>query len=166
VRETLFNWLQQDIVGARCLDLFAGSGALGLEALSRGAAHASFVDTEAPITRYLRDTLERLKCSDADVQQGDALGFLKQTHKTFDLVFMDPPFAMTQDGQLFAALFAALAVSGRLSERAHVYMECPASLGSPDGWSHWPVTWRLHRSKVAGQVGYHLAQVRSENTHG
>lgn len=159
VRETLFNWLQQDIVGARCLDLFAGSGALGLEALSRGAAHATVVDTEMQIVRYLRETLKRLNCATADVQQSDALAFLKYTTQTFDVVFMDPPFALAERGSLFVELFAALTQPGRLSAHACIYLECPSSLGAPDSWPYWPAGWQLHRSKQAGQVGYHLARL-------
>src|ERR687889_2339860 len=77
VRETLFNWLQQQIVGARCLDLFAGSGALGLEALSRGAAHVTFVDAEPQIATHLRQTLERLNAPDQTILTMDAMKFLK-----------------------------------------------------------------------------------------
>lgn len=167
VRETLFNWLQQDIIGARCLDLFAGSGALGLEALSRGAAQVTFVDTETLITRYLRDTLARLNNDHAnktgEVIQSDALSFLAKTTSTFDVVFMDPPFALTADGSLFAKLFALLQQPGRLSDAAWVYLECPASLGAPDQWPCWPDnTWHCHRSKQAGQVGYHLLRIASQ----
>jgi 16S rRNA (guanine966-N2)-methyltransferase len=166
VRETLFNWLQQDIVGAHVLDLFAGSGALGLESLSRGAAHAAFVDMEPAIVRYLHDTLARLDGHpSAQVLQGDALQALKQSTETFDVVFMDPPFALASDGKLFAALFAALQTPGRLSNHAHVYLECPAVLGAPEQWSCWPARWQLHRSKQAGQVGYHLIKVAHENGH-
>lgn len=160
VRETLFNWLQHDIIGARCLDLFAGSGALGLEALSRGAAQATFVDTETLITRYLRDTLARLGSKTGEVIQSDALTFLANTTSTFDVVFMDPPFALTADSNLFAKLFALLQQPGRLSDVAWVYLECPAALGTPDQWPCWPSNhWHCHRSKQAGQVGYHLLRI-------
>jgi len=159
VRETLFNWLQPHIVGARCLDLFTGSGALGLEALSRGAAHATFVDTEALIVRYLRDTLARLHSDSGEVIQSDALSYLEHNTAKFDVVFMDPPFAMAADGALFARLFALLQ-QGRLGNPAFVYLECPTALGSPERWPGWPATgWQCHRSKQAGQVGYHLLRV-------
>jgi 16S rRNA (guanine966-N2)-methyltransferase len=165
VRETLFNWLQNDVVGARVLDLFAGSGALGLEALSRGAAQVVFVDMEPAVVRYLRETLARLDGNpSAQVQQGDAMRVIEQCTQTFDVVFMDPPFALAGDA-LFAQLFAALQAPGRLSSHAHLYLECPSALGAPDQWACWPAGWQLHRSKQAGQVGYHLAKVATESRH-
>jgi 16S rRNA (guanine966-N2)-methyltransferase len=93
VRETVFNWLQFDIDGARCLDLFAGSGALGFESLSRGAAHTVFVEREAKIGRYLRDTLAHLQAANAEVVVTDAVHWLQRAGSPFDVVFLDPPFA-------------------------------------------------------------------------
>lgn len=158
VRETLFNWLQQDVVGAQCLDLFAGSGALGLEALSRGAQSVVFVDQEAQIARYLRDTLVRLKCTDAEVHSRDAHAYLQQAGPVFDLVFLDPPFAPAASTDLLARLFEQLETQSRLQTHAWIYLECPASLGSPTSWPYWPSHWQLYRSKQTGQVGYHLAR--------
>jgi 16S rRNA (guanine966-N2)-methyltransferase len=158
VRETLFNWLQQEVVGTRCLDLFAGSGALGLEALSRGAQSVEFVDQEPQIAPYLRDTLQRLKCSDARAHSMDALHYLQQATATFDLVFLDPPFAATASGDLLSPLLQLLDSPNRLSNHAWIYLECPAQLGAPNSLPDWPPLWRLHRSKQAGQVGYHLAR--------
>ena len=146
VRETLFNWLQQPIVGARCLDLFAGSGALGLEALSRGAAHVTFVDREPQIGRHLLQTLERLGSRDATVVVEDALRFLSRPAQLFDIVFLDPPF---DSGVLDQA-------GGRLQDwltpGAYIYVECPADRSL----ATLPVQWRVQRTKRAGQVGYHL----------
>lgn len=158
VRETLFNWLQQEVVNAHCLDLFAGSGALGLEALSRGAASAVFVDQEASVAKYLRDTLARLQCASGEVIRGNALEVLRQPHTPFNLVFLDPPFALAESGTLLSTLLQQLQAPGQLQPGAWVYLECPAMLSAPDQWSFWPIGWRLHRSKQAGQVGYHLAQ--------
>jgi 16S rRNA (guanine966-N2)-methyltransferase len=160
VRETLFNWLQQAVVGARCLDLFAGSGALGLEALSRGARAAVFVDQSAPVGHYLRETLTRLQCNDAEVISGDALTYLRHTPTAppYDLVFLDPPFAAAESSALLKQLFSELLQPARLSVEAWIYLECPTSLGTPSSWAHWPAQWQLHRSKQAGQVGYHLAR--------
>jgi 16S rRNA (guanine966-N2)-methyltransferase len=158
VRETLFNWLQQDVVGAQCLDLFAGSGALGFEALSRGAQSVVFVDQEPQIARYLRDTLARLKCTAAEVHSGVAHTYLQRVGPMFDLVFLDPPFAVAASTDLLVRLFEQLETHGRLQAQAWIYLECPVSLGSPATWRHWPAHWRLHRSKQAGQVGYHLAR--------
>lgn len=152
VRETLFNWLQSSVAGANCLDLFAGSGALGLEALSRGAAHVTFVDLEPKVGRHLRDTLERLGSKDADVRVGDALGLLRQSPpRRYDIVFLDPPFASTLLSQALSLLAAGWVAPG-----AHIYIENPADEPLPA----LPPGWSVHRTKQAGQVGYHL--IRTE----
>jgi 16S rRNA (guanine966-N2)-methyltransferase len=147
VRETLFNWLQQKIVGARCLDLFAGSGALGLEALSRGAAHVTFVDREPQVGRHLAQTLERLGSRDATVVIEDAQRFLLRPAQPFDIVFLDPPFASTELEPITNRL-----QQGWLAAGAHIYVECPADRSL----STLPAQWLVHRTKQAGQVGYHL----------
>jgi 16S rRNA (guanine966-N2)-methyltransferase len=164
VRETLFNWLQNDVVDARCLDLFAGSGALGLEALSRGARSAVFVDQSTPVTQYLRETLKRLNCVAGEVHGGDARHYLQRAQQSFDLVFLDPPFAAAETTSLLKELFMSLQQPGRLGDAAWIYLECPAELGAPSSWAHWPAHWQLHRSKQAGQVGYHLARRNSPMT--
>jgi 16S rRNA (guanine966-N2)-methyltransferase len=150
VRETLFNWLQTQISGARCLDLFAGSGALGIEALSRGASAVTFVDREPQVGRHLTQTLQRLGATGATVKTEDASRFLERTPQPFDLVFLDPPFAST----LLPAVFARLP-QGWLAPEAHIYVECPAEVPLPPLSSGWTV----YRSKQAGQVGYHLLRV-------
>ena len=150
VRETLFNWLQSVIPGARCLDLYAGSGALGLEALSRGAREVVFVDSEPAIGRYLRETLHRLDSDSAEVHTVDAHEYLTRPHEAFDMVFLDPPFAQFELGSVCAQLENA----GWLAANAHIYMECSADAGLPP----LPGGWQLLRSKQAGQVGYHLAR--------
>lgn len=147
VRETLFNWLQAQIVGTRCLDLFAGSGALGIEALSRGAAAVTFVDREPQIGRHLTQTLERLGASGASVQVEDAARFLNRPPQPFDVVFLDPPFASA----LLQTAFTRLP-QGWLAPEAHIYVECPADAPLPP----LPAGWMVYRSKQAGQVGYHL----------
>ena len=158
VRETLFNWLQHDIVGARCLDLFAGSGSLGLEALSRGAQSVVFVDREPIIGRYLRDTLTRLKCTHDEVLTMDALSYLPQIKQPFQGVFLDPPFAAAESSDLLSQLLQQLDAPGRMTSNAWIYLECPSTLGSPTNWAYWPAHWQVHRSEQAGQVGYHLAR--------
>lgn len=152
VRETLFNWLQQHIVGARCLDLFAGSGALGLEALSRGASAVTFVDREPRVARHLAQTLQRLGAPGASVETEDAVRYLERAPQPFDVVFLDPPFAST----LLPPVFAAL-TRGWLAPGAHIYVECPADVPLP------PLSagWTVFRSKQAGQVGYHLLRAAS-----
>jgi 16S rRNA (guanine966-N2)-methyltransferase len=139
-------------VGARCLDLFAGSGALGLEALSRGASHVAFVDREPAVGRYLRETLTRLKAENAHVVVSDAEQYLPGAADKFDIVFLDPPFGR----ELIAPIFQALAAHDLLAPQAMVYLECEAHLATLTV----PAGWLLAKSKRAGQVGYHLA-VRS-----
>jgi 16S rRNA (guanine966-N2)-methyltransferase len=150
VRETLFNWLQGRIVGARCLDLFAGSGALGLEALSRGASHVTFVDREPRLGRHLTDTLRRLGAEAASVVIQDASAFLRAPPQPFDVVFLDPPFSSDVLQEVCDAL-----ARGWLAGEAWVYVECPAAQPLPD----LPAGWSVHRTKRAGQVGYHLLRV-------
>lgn len=147
VRETLFNWLQTRIVGARCLDLFTGSGALGIEALSRGAAEVTFVDCEPQVGRHITQTLQRLSATGATVQVDDAARFLGRTPSRFDVVFLDPPFASA----LLQAAFDQLP-HGWLADDAYIYVECPADVPLPA----LPAGWTVYRSKQAGQVGYHL----------
>jgi 16S rRNA (guanine966-N2)-methyltransferase len=147
VRETLFNWLQQPIVGARCLDLFAGSGALGLEALSRGATHVTFVDREPQVGRHLEQTLERLGSRDASVAVEDAQRFLLRPPQPFDIVFLDPPF----DSAVLEAVGSRLQ-QGWLAPGAYIYVECPADRSV----ATLAPQWAVQRTRSAGQVGYHL----------
>lgn len=153
VRETLFNWLQPDIADARCLDLFAGSGALGLEALSRGANAVTFVDRELVIVNYLRETLQRLHCEQGEVLATDAITFLQRRGSPADIVFLDPPFA---DVNILSQTCSLLETHGWLNAHAWIYIECPATIDFATGIKDWPGNWKLHRSKKAGQVGYHL----------
>ena len=151
VRETLFNWLQPVIAGARCLDLFAGSGALGLEALSRGASHVQFVDSEPQVGRHLHGTLQLLGADAAAVTVSDALRYLQSTPAhAFDIVFLDPPFA----ADLLPSIIGALA-QGWVAPTAYVYVECRSDTPLPA----LPAQWSVHRTKRAGQVGYHLVRV-------
>lgn len=152
VRETLFNWLQQQIVGARCLDLFAGSGALGIEALSRGAAHVTFVDAEPQIAKHLKQTLQRLNAPDQTILTMDAMKFLKGSPQPFDVIFLDPPYA----SDLLERACAQIA-NGWIASKGWIYLESLADRAVPP----LPTGWSMHRSKRAGQVGYHLAQAIS-----
>lgn len=148
VRETLFNWLQGSIEGARCLDLFAGSGALGIEALSRGADSVVLVERDPRTAAYLQATLALLNASGGEVRKIDAQTFLRSAGRRFDLVFLDPPFA---EGAL-APLLTTLANSGQLAPGARVYIEHAAR----DGLPALPAGLEPWRSKRAGEVGYHL----------
>ena len=150
VRETLFNWLQQKVAGSRCLDLFAGSGALGLEALSRGAAEVVFVDVEPAVTRYLAGQLKHFGCDRGQVVRADAARYLDGPPQAFDLIFLDPPF----DAAALPDTCRRLEDDGWLAPGGYVYLEAPAAAGPPE----LPVGWTLLRSKRAGEVGYHLAR--------
>jgi 16S rRNA (guanine966-N2)-methyltransferase len=148
VRETLFNWLGARVIDARCLDLFAGSGALGLEALSRGAAHVTFVERDAQAVRELRARLVEWGARDARVERGDALAFLTGKARPFDIAFLDPPFT----AGLLGEAAALLEENGWLSDAAFIYVECSARAGVPP----LPERWLPLRAKRAGEVGYHL----------
>ena len=148
VRETLFNWLGSRLPGARCLDLFAGSGALGLESLSRGAAHVTFVERDAAAARELRARLSEWGATGADVEQGDALRFLGGDGRPFDVVFLDPPF----ESDFLTSAANRLESGGWLAPGALIYVECAACNGLPP----LPPTWTTTKAKQAGEVGYHL----------
>jgi 16S rRNA (guanine966-N2)-methyltransferase len=148
VRETLFNWLQTRVEGARCLDLYAGSGALGLEALSRGAASVVFVEHQRAAVNALRQLLRDWQASNAVVVRDEAQHYLAaDQQRGFDLVFLDPPYA---SGELPAAA-AALALRG-LAPDARIYVERHAD----DEPSVLPASWRELRTGKAGEVRYHL----------
>jgi len=152
VRETLFNWLQPVVRGARCLDLFAGSGALGMEALSRGAGAVVFVDEDTRAIRQIRVALEGFAVAAPETHVSEALRFLRGPATAFDIVFVDPPF-----GSGLLAPACALLEEGRwLAPAAFVYLEAPRREPLPD----LPPTWRLLKAKHAGEVGYYLAERR------
>ncbi len=151
VRETLFNWLQFDLPGARCLDLFAGSGALGLEALSRGAAEVLFVERAAPAARAIEAHLNTLGATDrARVRRADARALLDGPATPFDILFLDPPFA----SDLLAPCARRLERNGWLAPEALIYIETPARTEPPP----LPGNWNIERHKRAGEVTYRLAR--------
>jgi 16S rRNA (guanine966-N2)-methyltransferase len=157
VRETLFNWLGAATGGAQCLDLFAGSGALGLEALSRGAAHVTFVERDAAAAQALRMRLLEWHAQDARVERADALRYLAGEPRPFDIVFLDPPFA----SELLTDAAALLDERHWLKAGARIYLECAAREGLPP----LPVSWRPLKAKQAGEVGYHLLAHTAPDTH-
>jgi 16S rRNA (guanine966-N2)-methyltransferase len=155
VRETLFNWLAPRLPGAHCLDLFAGSGALGLEALSRGASQVTFVERDAAAVRELRARLSEWGGIEGLVEQGDALRFLAAKAAPFDIVFLDPPFG----ADLLTEVARRLEQGGWLTAGALIYMECASRNGLPP----LPEGWAVTKAKEAGEVGYHLL---TRNTRG
>jgi 16S rRNA (guanine966-N2)-methyltransferase len=148
VRETLFNWLGPRVPGSRCLDLFAGSGALGLEALSRGASAVTFVEKDGVAVRELRARLTEWGAVGARVERSDALRFLGNAAQPFDIAFLDPPFA----SGLLPPVCRLLEDGHWLSANALIYVETDAHAGMPP----LPPTWVATRTKQAGAVGYHL----------
>jgi 16S rRNA (guanine966-N2)-methyltransferase len=149
VRETLFNWLAPHIGGMRVLDLFAGSGALGFEALSRGAAAAVLVEKDRAAASILRETAVRFGLAAARIEGGDSLAFLRtQPVDSFDLIFLDPPFAAA----LLEPALAEITSRGLLAAGGFCYIEQPADKQLPA----LPAGWVVHRSGKAGEVGYHL----------
>jgi 16S rRNA (guanine966-N2)-methyltransferase len=154
VRETLFNWLVPLIHGARCLDLFAGSGALGFEALSRGAGEVIFVETNPAAIAALKENLALLGSENAEVLRSDALNYLEGNSHKFDVVFLDPPFRR----DLLQPALQLLVKKGWLAAGARVYLELESEQQLPE----LPLGWEVLRSKQAGQVAYHLIEVAGD----
>ena len=153
IRETLFNWLASTIEGSRCLDLFAGTGALGFEALSRGAREVVFVENSARAAAALKESVKVLEATGARIHQADAISYLKREPEPFDIVFLDPPFA----DDLLEDLCRLLSEGNWLADGARVYLEQDGERplpALPDGWT-------IINDKTAGQVRYALVTVKS-----
>ncbi|BBA36486.1 ribosomal RNA small subunit methyltransferase D [Methylocaldum marinum] len=150
VRETLFNWLRNDIEGARCLDLYAGSGALGFEAASRGASKVVQVEQDAAVCRALERNRALLNAEAVEIVQVEVRRFLAGEGQPFDLVFLDPPFRQG----LVVPCCGALEENGWLSSSAKIYLEAEREFRL-DGL---PLNWRPLRGGKAGEVGYHLCE--------
>jgi 16S rRNA (guanine966-N2)-methyltransferase len=151
VRETLFNWLAPVMPGARCLDCFAGSGALGLEAASRGAAEVVMLERARPVVQQLLDDVQTLGADQVHVVWADAVAWLAEPGRPYDIVFLDPPFA----ANLLDPVCRLLARNGWAGEGTRVYLE---SRGKP-GLPPLPRGWHLVREQRAGQVAFGLALV-------
>lgn len=143
VRETLFNWLGQDLTGKICLDLFAGSGALGLEAASRGAKRVVMVEPDPGAFHALQANVAALKAAAVELKRADALEFLRADDGTYDVVFLDPPFRADYLPQVLPALIP------RLAAGAMVHVEAPRAPALPPQWEVW-------RSGRAGAVTHQL----------
>ncbi|WP_416400509.1 16S rRNA (guanine(966)-N(2))-methyltransferase RsmD [Alicycliphilus denitrificans] len=156
VRETLFNWLGQDLAGWRCLDAFAGTGALGLEAASRGAASVLLVESDAGLAARLETLRQRLQAGTVRVQRGDGIAALRQCQPaSMDLLLIDPPFA----GELFTPALQAAARA--VAQDGFIYLEAPAA------WTDEqlaPLGLALHRRLKAGAVHAHLLRPRQNAT--
>lgn len=149
VKETLFNWLQFEVAGASCLDLFAGSGALSFEAISRGAKQASLLELNTKNAQQLRQNLNMLNISNANVEQTDSLLWLnKPCEQAYDLVFLDPPFHKEFMQKAIDLLFA----NGYLNDQSWLYLEQEKQLD----WPSLPQGWVCHREKTTSQVRFGL----------
>jgi len=147
IRETLFNWLQDKIEGANCLDLFTGSGALAFEASSRGAEHVVMVENNPATVRSLRSQVAQFNAHNIEVWQGSALDFLQGNQSTFDLILLDPPFA----GKLLQQSLERLASGQHFNSGALCYIEYPQR-----EIPTLPKGWHFLRQKKSGDVGYGL----------
>ncbi len=143
VRETLFNWLGQTLYGRTCLDLFAGSGALGFEAASRGAERVVMVEMNRTVLRALQDNAKKLGCANVSVQGQDGLEFVLHDAHKYDVIFLDPPFQSEYLPKLLEIL------PQRLNENGVVYVESGAAMDAPP-------PWQILKSGKAGQVRYQL----------
>ncbi|WPB56588.1 RsmD family RNA methyltransferase [Xylophilus sp. GOD-11R] len=147
VRETLFNWLGQDLTGWRCIDAFAGSGALGLECASRGAARVLLCEQDVKLVAAIKAIAARLSAPTVEVRRGDGIAALREAPAAWDLALIDPPF----EADLFGAALKAAAVG--LAAEGRVYLE------APEAWSEErlsPLGWTLDRHVRAGAVHAHL----------
>ena len=151
IRETLFNWLTPHLGGSRCLDAFAGSGALGFEALSRGAGEVTFIDANPVVCDFLKRNSEKLEAKGAHIAQANLLEWLKQKTQTpFDIIFLDPPFA----DDLLNRCLDLLVNAGAVQSGTLIYLESPVSHSPliPDDWS-------LLREKHTSTLSYRLVEV-------
>lgn len=148
VRETVFNWLQKDVMSSHCLDLFAGSGALGFEAASRGARSVLMVENNAQACRLINENKNTLSAQKINIVQSDVFKFLAGDATAFDLVFLDPPFAKGMVQQTCQWLED----KGWLVPQAKIYIEVESQLVLDE----MPVNWQCLKSKKAGEVGYYL----------
>lgn len=150
VRETLFNWLAPMIVGSHCLDLFAGSGVLGFEALSRGASRVVMVDQSFDVIKLLQDELKLFGADNGEAYQADVPKQLRDANLPFDIVFIDPPY----QSNLLLPCCSYLEEKHFLADTAYIYLEAQHVIEDND----LPSNWRLMKSQRAGQVFYHLAK--------
>lgn len=151
MRETLFNWLAPYIDKAHCLDLFAGSGALGFEALSRGASKVVMIDAERKVIQELKTNQKLLNAENLEIINMEAEKYLSQHHKdAFDIIFLDPPFKK----QLISNICQLIDKNKLLKPKGYIYIETNAALSTGD----LPTNWQITKQKQAGKVLYYLAK--------
>lgn len=156
VRETLFNWLAPHIVHAHCLDAFAGTGALGFEALSRGASSVEMIDQSPHIIAMLKSQVEKLAAGElVTLYQARFPEEIHSCKKPFDIVFLDPPY----HADLLLSSCYFLEEKGYLAQSAYIYLEAKELIQEID----LPRNWELIKAQKAGQVAYHLAHRKKSN---
>lgn len=151
IRETLFNWLQDEVAGETCLDLFAGSGAIGFEAISRGAKEVVFIEKNAVVCDAIAENIRRMQIGNAEIVNGNALHWLGQktnSSRKFGLVFLDPPFG----DDIIYQVCAKLAASRIMKGGTKIYIESGAELDATE----LPSGWIMKKSKRTGSVRYYL----------
>ena len=152
IRETLFNWLSDSIQGAICVDLYAGSGALGIEAASRGAEFVTFVDKDFQVVTNLRKQLSKLGAKETEVIQTHAWTYIESVREPVDIFFLDPPFKK----EMLLSAFNKLSRSRALKEGSIIYAEAPAAW-----YPEVPAGWAILKSKQTSKVSYHLLSVKN-----
>ena len=150
VRETVFNWLGQDLSGRTCLDLFAGSGVMGFEAASRGAKQVVMVETDVAILKALRASVDQLQAAQVEIKLMDAMTFINSDARLFDVIFLDPPYRLGLLPELLPLL------STHLAEAGLIYVESEKFLVSDE-------CWQVLRSKQSGKVYYQLLELANAN---
>jgi 16S rRNA (guanine966-N2)-methyltransferase len=151
VRETLFNWLSADLYDSCCLDLFAGSGALGFEALSHGASQVTMLELDPAVAKQLAANKQLLNSDNANIENIDSLQWLSQYQgPAFNIIFVDPPFA----DQLWDEILAALTNSTAIDSSSYIYIEHPKKHAI-----NLPIGWQWHRQKTAGDSAFGLATI-------
>ena len=153
VRQTVFNWLGQDLTGLTCLDLFAGTGVMGFEALSRGASAVTLVEKSIPAYKALLENKQLLMATQASIFQQDALQFIKFNTLKFNLIFLDPPYHQQWLDKVLPV------ITGQLSQNGLVYVEAEFAL---DVASEMMAGWQIIKQSKAGNVFYHLLKLSND----
>ena len=158
VRQTVFNWLGQDLTGLHCLDLFAGTGVMGFEALSRGAVSATLVEKYLPAYQALISNKQLLQANNAEILHQDALQFLKQNTLKFNLIFLDPPYNQAWLPKILPI------IANHLHAKGLVYVEAEYALDQAELNENIGLMqhWKIIKQSKAGHVFYHLLQVKKE----
>jgi len=153
IRETLFNWIQEDVKDSVCLDLFAGSGVLGFEAASRGARKVYMIDVDTDITNQLSTQKKELNANNVYIFNSSAFSFLKNLKVNFNVIFLDPPFSK----DIINEIIRKLSLMKEISDKCKIYIELPYKKNY-ELMLETPVNWNLLKSKKTGEVAYLLFQ--------